>query len=165
MRERLQPRQSDLCTATEPASFLAATPTTSEPSSYHGLVTPDLEIQQYQNVDKSLTPRSRISSIDLSTLFSPMIASTNTWKSKSLSKESTALEKQSRAAFHQKLHWQLHTGATYIRIYQNLDETTCAQIDSDVNKYVNNPTKTFKEIVLYGKGALNNAYVTQDPLT
>ena len=36
LQERLHPRQSDLCTATEPTSFLATTPTTSEPSSYHG---------------------------------------------------------------------------------------------------------------------------------
>ena len=157
LRERLQPRQSDLCTATEPASFLAATPTTSEPSSYHGLVTPDSEIQQYQNLDESLTPPSRTASIDPSTLFSPMIASINTRQSKASSAPS---ERALR-----KAHWALHTGPAYVKFYQNLDATTRACIDSDVNKYVNDRTKTFDETLLYGKRLLNNAQVTQDHLT
>ena len=54
---------------------------------------------------------------------------------------------------------------SYVKLYLNLDETIRARVDAEVNKFVNDPTKTFDDVVLYGKQALNNAYVTQDHLT
>ena len=70
LRERLQSRQPDFSTAIQPPSFSATPTSTSEPSSYPGLITPDSSIRKYQNFDEPITPQSNSSSIDPSTLFS-----------------------------------------------------------------------------------------------
>ena len=153
MRERIQSRHSTPSTvSTIPVTLDTRTISPSELLPRQPFVSPQTastEIQRYQSLDDSLTPRSNSDQSDLD----PFMLFT-----------STPQKVCDQELYYQKLHWQTKLRGSSIQMLDSLNEEQRKQVDDGVRSYINDPTKTVDQTISQGMNCIVDTYMSSTSL-